>query len=81
MAKRDGRIGFTGKEIKNPLKAIRQNCLDCVCGSEKEVRLCPSTVCPLYPFRFGYNPYYSKVLNSQNDASEEDFSDEDDEGV
>jgi hypothetical protein len=38
-----------------PLKAIRKKCLDCMCGSAKEVRLCPSTDCPLYPFRMGHN--------------------------
>lgn len=39
-----------------PLKAIRANCLDCMCGQRKEVRLCPSTDCPLYIYRFGHNP-------------------------
>lgn len=39
-----------------PLKAIRKKCLECCCGQYKEVRLCPSRDCPLYPFRFGRNP-------------------------
>jgi len=39
-----------------PLQAIRKNCLDCMCGSAKEVRLCPIKDCPLYSFRFGRNP-------------------------
>ncbi len=39
-----------------PLKAIRRKCLECCCGQYKEVRLCPSKDCSLYPFRFGKNP-------------------------
>lgn len=39
-----------------PLKAIRKKCLECCCGQYKEVRLCPSKDCSLYPFRFGKNP-------------------------
>ena len=47
-------------EIRNPVKAIRAKCLDCCCGQTKEVTLCVSSACPLYPFRFGKNPYRSK---------------------
>ncbi len=38
-----------------PLKAIRQKCLECSCGSSHEVNLCPITDCALYEFRFGKN--------------------------
>lgn len=48
------------KEIRNPVKAIRANCLDCCNGSSNEVALCPVDYCPLYPFRFGKNPYRTK---------------------
>jgi len=41
-----------------PLQAIRKKCLDCSCGSPKEVRLCPVKNCPLYAFRLGENPNY-----------------------
>ena len=37
----------------SPLKAIRSKCLDCCCGSIREVALCPSTTCSLWPYRFG----------------------------
>lgn len=40
----------------SPMKAIRLKCLDCSCGSSNEVKLCPATGCPLYPFREGVNP-------------------------
>ena len=42
--------------ILTPIKAIRAKCLDCCCDSSKEVRLCPSPKCPLYPYRFGHRP-------------------------
>lgn len=52
-------------EISNPVKAIRHYCVDvCACGSLQAVRDCHgdemSIPCPLYPFRFGTNPYRAK---------------------
>ncbi len=44
----------------SPLKAIRLKCLDCCCGSSYEVKLCPCTNRPLYPFREGHNPFIAK---------------------
>lgn len=35
----------------NPVKAIREKCLDCCCGSNIEVKLCNIVSCPIYPFR------------------------------
>jgi hypothetical protein len=43
-------------EPLSPLKAIRKNCLICGGGSSEEVRLCPITDCPVYPYRFGKRP-------------------------
>jgi hypothetical protein len=40
----------------NPLRAIRHKCIECCGGSFKEVRLCTSYSCPLYPLRLGKNP-------------------------
>lgn len=45
-----------GIQAKTAIKAIRAKCLDCSGGSSKEVRLCPVTDCPLYPYRFGKRP-------------------------
>ncbi|MBU0478762.1 hypothetical protein KKC91_09385 [bacterium] len=39
-----------------PIKAIRKKCLDCMCNQSKEVKLCTSPNCPLYPYRLGKNP-------------------------
>lgn len=42
--------------IFTPIEAIRFRCLDC-CGNQPlEVRLCPATNCPLYPYRLGKRP-------------------------
>lgn len=47
--------------ITNPLKAIREKCLDCCGGNAYEVRVCTAgDGCSLYPFRFGKNPYRAK---------------------
>ena len=45
----------------NPVKAIRMKCLECSAGSSWEVTQCWATKCPLYVFRFGKNPFRSKV--------------------
>ncbi len=39
-----------------PMKAIRKKCLDCVCWSRHEVKLCEITLCPLWPYRSGHKP-------------------------
>lgn len=42
--------------IPTPIKAMRLKCLDCVCQSSNEVKLCLSVNCPLYPYRLGHRP-------------------------
>ena len=49
------------------LKAIRQNCLDCMCGQANEVKLCPIAKCSLYPLRFGKDPS-PRVLSPEEKA-------------
>lgn len=44
----------------NPVKAIRLKCLDCSGDSAAEVKQCVIPDCPLFPFRFGKNPYRTK---------------------
>lgn len=46
---------------KSPTKAIRLKCMDCTCQQANEVRDCTITDCPLYPSRFGKNPYHKGV--------------------
>ena len=55
--KRCGKWVLTMADITNPVKAIRAFCLECSCGSTSEIKECPVNKCPLYPFRFGKNPY------------------------
>ena len=45
---------------QNPLKAIREKCLDCCCGNAAEVRKCVATDCALWPLRMGTNPFRKK---------------------
>lgn len=45
---------------KNPVKAIREKCLDCSCGSTAEVKECTVEQCPLFPYRLGKNPFRQK---------------------
>ena len=37
-------------------KAIRAKCLDCCCGQPGEVSACPTSKCPLHPYRMGHRP-------------------------
>ena len=57
------------KEI-TPMKAIRQKCLDCSCGSSEEVKNCFAKKCPLYQFRFGYK------LDENGNRRKRDLTDE-----
>jgi hypothetical protein len=45
---------------QNPLKAIREKCLDCCCANAAEVRKCMAVDCALWPFRMGTNPFRKK---------------------
>lgn len=45
---------------KNPVKAIREFCLDCCGNSAADVKGCANVKCALHPFRLGKNPYRSK---------------------
>lgn len=55
---------INGKEYErqmNPVKAIREKCVqDCCAGLVDEVKNCLCPSCPLYPFRFGKNPFRTK---------------------
>ena len=53
----------------NPVKAIREKCLECCCGSATEVSECKIARCPLHAFRFGKNPYrQQRVLSEEQKA-------------
>lgn len=45
-----------------PIKAIRAKCMDCTCQQPKEIRECPSTSCPLWPYRMGKRPKTDELI-------------------
>ena len=51
--------------IKSPIKAIKAKCLDCSCDSATEVKECPVESCPLFPFRFGKNPFTKREISPE----------------
>ena len=51
---------FGAEAIRSPIKAIRAKCIDCCCYRKKNVRLCTSTDCALWPFRMGKNIFRGK---------------------
>lgn len=53
----------------NPVKVIREKCLDCCCGSWLEVEKCTAVNCPLHPWRMGKNPYRKPPSEAQREAA------------
>ena len=60
----------------NILKAIRKNCLQCSCGSEKEVKLCTFVNCPLYSYRMGKDPNPARSFRNMLSRGENITNDE-----
>ena len=48
----------------NPMRAIREKCLDCTFQQPIEVKECTVKTCALHPFRMGKNPYRAKRVMS-----------------
>jgi len=48
----------------NPMRAIREKCLDCTCQQPVEVKECTVKTCALHPFKMGKNPYRAKRVMS-----------------
>jgi hypothetical protein len=58
------------RKHRSPLKAIRENCIECVGGREsagylKLISECVSPNCPTYEFRYGKNPYHTQNLTAE----------------
>ncbi len=64
-------------EVKTPIKSIRAKCLNCCCDSFQEVKLCPITDCPLYPYRLGHHPKKEDLNAVADSSSDESISPED----
>ena len=61
---------YIPKKYKNPTKAIREKCIECMGGREsdgyvKRISECVSEDCPTYAFRFGKNPYHTQTLTAE----------------
>ena len=61
---------------RNPVKAIRLFCIECMGGSFEEVKNCSSQKCAIYPFRLGKNPFRTErvVSDEQRQAATERFA-------
>lgn len=68
--KKNSLDGYIGEEVRNPVKAIRRHCMECVCGSPYAIESCSAYSCLLYPFRFGTNPYRSSKELSEDEKNE-----------
>jgi hypothetical protein len=55
--------------VDSPMKAIRQYCLDCTCGSTEAVRNCSIASCYVWLYRFGRNPRASEMIVPVTDDS------------
>ena len=64
---------MTNKKL-TPMKAIRQNCIDCSGGSKKEVRECMIVDCPLYMYRLGKNPRRKGIGNSNPNSIKKEIN-------
>ena len=49
-------------EWPTPLTAVRSRCLDCCCGSAKEVALCTCTSCALWPWRYASRARARRII-------------------
>ena len=60
---------YQPKKHKSPLKAIRENCIECMGGVGnnpwKLVEECAAVDCALHDFRFGKNPFYKLNLTPE----------------
>lgn len=45
---------------ESPIGAIRAHCIQCSGGSKREAGQCTATTCPLWPMRFGKNPFHAR---------------------
>lgn len=48
------------------LKDIRTKCLDCSCGSMREVKKCTVQTCAIYSYRFAKDPSPARKGNVEN---------------
>ena len=76
---------YKPKKLKNPVKAIREHCIECMGGRgvgqnySKLIAECLSVECALHDFRFAKNPFHTQNLTEEErkrraDLARERFS-------
>jgi hypothetical protein len=58
-------LNALGHEKQPLLRVIRTNCIECVGGSEAEVRRCRLLHCPFWPYRMATNPFAAPRSEAQ----------------
>jgi hypothetical protein len=68
-------------KVLTPIKAIRAKCLDCMAGQRKEVSLCTTKTCSLFPYRMGKRPrlFDDVEVDIEEEEDEEEDLDEEEE--
>ena len=68
---------YLPKKCKNPVKAIREFCIECMGGRQndgymKHIKDCGSPDCALFDFRFGNNPHHKQNLTKEQRKEKSD---------
>ena len=66
-----GELEALGHRKEPLLPVIRRNCMQCVGGSEAEVRRCAMVWCPFWPYRMNSNPFAAGQSEERRAASAE----------
>ena len=68
---------YQPKKCKNPVKAIREFCIECMGGRQndgymKHIKDCGSPDCAVFDFRFGNNPHHKQNLTKEQRKEKSD---------
>ena len=68
---------YQPKKCKNPVKAIREFCIECMGGRQndgymKHIKNCGSSDCALFDFRLGNNPQHKQNLTKEQRKEKSD---------
>ena len=64
---------YLPKKCKNPVKAIREFCIECMGGRQNDgymqhIKDCGSPDCAVFDFRLGNNPHHKQKLTKEQRA-------------
>lgn len=69
---------YQPKKLKNPVKAIREHCIECMGGRKNGAKIlvdeCSAPECALHDFRFGKNPFHTQNLSDEERKRRADFA-------